>query len=49
MDGGAVREMEVVALQCGGCWLIFSEKISTRFRIRPELENALTLAHCHEA
>lgn len=31
-------------LQQAGCRRVFSEKISTRVRVRPELENALTLA-----
>jgi DNA invertase Pin-like site-specific DNA recombinase len=31
-------------LERAGCRRIFSEKISTRVRVRPELENALTLA-----
>jgi DNA invertase Pin-like site-specific DNA recombinase len=31
-------------LERAGCRLIFSEKISTRVKIRPELENALALA-----
>ena len=28
-----------------GCQRVFSEKISTRVKVRPELEKALTLAH----
>jgi DNA invertase Pin-like site-specific DNA recombinase len=31
-------------LERAGCRRVFSEKISTRVRVRPELENALTLA-----
>jgi len=35
---------QVDLLQRAGCRRIFSEKISIRVRVRPELENALTLA-----
>ena len=35
---------QIDALKAAGCNRIFSEKISTRVRVRPELENALTLA-----
>jgi DNA invertase Pin-like site-specific DNA recombinase len=33
------------ALATAHCTRVFSEKISTRIKIRPKLENALTLAH----
>jgi len=33
------------ALDCADCRRVFSEKISTRVKVRPELEKALALAH----
>lgn len=35
---------QINALKAAGCNRIFSEKISTRVKVRPELENALQLA-----
>jgi hypothetical protein len=36
---------QLVTLRAAGCRPIFSEKISTRIKTRPELEKALKLAH----
>lgn len=36
-------ESQLVALRAAGCTRIFSEKISTRVKVRPELEAAVTL------
>src|SRR5271169_3792311 len=38
-------ESQLVALKAAHCKRIFSEKISTRIKVRPELEKALDLAH----
>lgn len=35
---------QLVALEEAGCTRVFSEKVSTRVKVRPELENALHLA-----
>jgi DNA invertase Pin-like site-specific DNA recombinase len=36
---------QLEALRAAKCHKVFSEKISTRIKVRPELENALALAH----
>jgi DNA invertase Pin-like site-specific DNA recombinase len=36
---------QIIALRAARCHKIFSEKISTRIKVRPELEAALALAH----
>ena len=38
-------QSQLDALAAAHCTRVFSEKISTRIKIRPELEKALTLAH----
>ena len=38
-------QTQLDALAAAQCTRVFSEKISTRIKIRPELEKALTLAH----
>jgi DNA invertase Pin-like site-specific DNA recombinase len=38
-------QSQLDALAAAKCTRVFSEKISTRIKIRPELERALTLAH----
>jgi hypothetical protein len=38
-------QSQLDALAAAKCTRVFSEKISTRIKIRPELEKALTLAH----
>jgi resolvase-like protein len=38
-------QSQLDALATAKCTRVFSEKISTRIKIRPELEKALTLAH----
>ncbi len=38
-------QTQLDALASAQCTRVFSEKISTRIKIRPELEKALTLAH----
>jgi hypothetical protein len=43
-ETGRRRRSQVTALEAAGCKRIFSEKISTRIKIRPELEATLQLA-----
>ena len=45
LDRSAGLQSQLDALQAAQCKRIFSEKISTRIKIRPELEKALQLAH----
>jgi DNA invertase Pin-like site-specific DNA recombinase len=40
---GQELDSQLVALRAAGCTRVFSEKISTRVRVRPELEAALAL------
>jgi hypothetical protein len=47
LDKDQELDSQIIALRAAGCTRIFSEKISTRVKVRPELDAALGL--CRES